>query len=46
MVNGAVRRRLVEFLVFYSVYWKKSAPSNGVNRVIYNTKTFMRNEEF
>ena len=30
------RRRnafLVEFLVFNSVYWKKSAPSNGVNRV-------------
>ena len=31
--NGAVRRRLVEFLVFNSVYWKKSSPSNGVNRV-------------
>ena len=28
-----VRRRLVEFLVFNSVYWKKSVPSNGVNRV-------------
>ena len=26
-------RRLVEFLKFNSVYWKKSAPSNGVNRV-------------
>ena len=31
--KGAARRRLVEFLVFNSVYWKKSAPSNGVNRV-------------
>ena len=31
--NGAERRRLLEFLVFNSVYWKKSAPSNGVNRV-------------
>ena len=24
---------MVEFLVFNSVYWKKSVPSNGVNRV-------------
>ena len=31
--NGAVKRRLDEFLVFNSVYWIKSAPSNGVNRV-------------
>ena len=31
--NGAVRRRLVEFLVFNSVYWKKSVPSNGRDRV-------------
>ena len=31
--NDALRRRLVEFLVFNSVYWKKSVPSNGVNRV-------------
>ena len=31
--ENRVRRRLVEFLVFNSVYWKKSAPSNGVNRV-------------
>ena len=29
----AVRRRLVEFLVFNSVHWKKSVPSNGENRV-------------
>ena len=28
-----VRRRLVDLLVFNSVYWKKSVPSNGVNRV-------------
>ena len=31
--NGAVRRRLVEFLVFNSIYLKKSVPSNGINRV-------------
>ena len=33
--ENCVRRRLVEFLVFLfnSVYWKKSAPFNGVNRV-------------
>ena len=33
------RRRLVEFLMFNSVYWKKSAPSNGVNRVSGKTST-------
>ena len=26
-------RRLVEFLVFNSIYLKKSGPSNGINRV-------------
>ena len=25
---------MVEFLVFNSVYWKKSVPSNGRNRVL------------
>ena len=28
-----IRRRLVEFLVFNSIHWKKSDPSNGENRV-------------
>ena len=31
--NGAVRRRLVEFLVFKSIYLKKSGPSKMTNRV-------------
>ena len=38
--NGAVSRRLVEFLVFNSVYWKKSATSNGVNRVFADARIF------
>ena len=32
--NGAVRRRLVEFLVFNSIHWKKSDPPDPENRVI------------
>ena len=31
--ENRVRRLLVEFLAFNSVYWKISAPSNGRNRV-------------
>ena len=44
--NDAVRRRLVVFLVFNSVYRKKSAPSNGVNRVgwsYHNHRVYLSN---
>ena len=39
--ENRVRRRLVEFLVFNSIYLKKSVPSNGINRVPFIFSSFV-----